>query len=316
MRKSILHLGFHKTGTTYLQLGTQRWLLKRRQRIPTIFYSSQHAPSSGWLQVRTQSFQRLRNTIAKKAQGDVPDTARELESRLAELGVAGDFKMLCEHFSRRGDVLIHSDENSLGDVFGHCGYGPNELWPFYPNGAWLCAVFAAAAGMQGGDVHLILTIRDFSEMAISSFKTAVRSRRPVPAVNPFIHNLSDISTSCRTILEQSAQLKSVHAIHILDYAILQRSPLLYFDVFRRLISDEPYRCANPAERINESLSDSHILDLLVKRGVISTDQRSKLTNISELIPPERLGRLAADYRLLQSWLAAMQQGESRLRYYC
>lgn len=315
MRKAVLHLGFHKTGTTFLQMATRRWVRSISPNGHSVFFSSRHMPDSGWLQVRNNHCLRLRHRIAHAPLETFPSDAGAVRAQLSQLELSREFEVLCAFFNRAETVLIHSDENSIGNTFGHPGYGSGRLWPFYPNGEWLCAIFAAAAFASYTDVHLVLSVRRFDEMLVSSIKDLVRSPRPVPAIQLFSRTLSDLSARCRRLVQRLSTLDFVSTVHLLDYELLRRSPHDYFQTFIALTGMEPAAFRVKPRAINRSRNDEWILDRLVEKGALAVETRPTLDDLKSLLGREFLDRLATDYEALLCEITAAAADGGKIRYY-
>jgi hypothetical protein len=315
MRKAILHLGFHKTGTTFLQMATQRWVKSLSGGERSIFFSSQHVPDSGWSDVRAAHALRLRQRIAHAALGTLPRSYNVVCEKLSGLGLTEELRALREFFARNQSVLIHSDENSIGANFGHAGFGREKAWPFYPNGDWLCAAFSAAAFASYTEIHLVLSLRRFDEMAVSSLKNAVRSPRRLPPLHLFSRAVSDAGIRCRILVERVSKLEFVRNVHLLDYELLKNSPNDYVDTFIKLSGCDCPPVPMAQKKINASPSDRVVLDRLVERGILSKEKRAELKDVATLIGRDVLTALAADYKVFREDMMRATLAGSKVMYY-
>jgi hypothetical protein len=314
MRKAILHLGLHKTGTTFLQLSMRRWLDRGADRHLPVFFSSQHMPSSKWKKFRSEFYVKFRNAIARAPLGPVPANSAAIQERLGNLGLLPEFEMLRDFFDRPETVLVHSDENSLGAMFGHLIGSRREVIPFYPNGDWLSAIFAAAAHANFDDVEVVLTLRRFDELIVSSLKSIIRSERGVPPIDMFLAGLRDMGARCRSIIEATSRLQFVSSLHILEFQTLQTSPQRYFEAFCGLTGADRICTLPNGHKVNPSITDNEALNRLVASGSLNQAERARCGTLSDLIGRDFLHTLAKDYESLQHDLAAAGHSK-RVNYY-
>ena len=258
---------------------------------------------------------RLRNYVARSAMETLPGNYAAICENLSGLGLATEMDALRQFFTRDESILIHSDENSIGDNFGHAGYRRGRPWPFYPNGEWLCAAFSAAALSSYADVHLVFTLRRFDEMVVSSLKNAIRSPRRLPPLRRFSHAVSDLGSRCRILVERVSSLDFVRNVHLLDYELLRSSPRQYFETFVNLSGSDHSLARVPTKRINASAEDADTLDRLVERGVISRQQRLAIKGVGALLGDNVLTALAVDYDAFRQDMLRVALAGGKIKYY-
>jgi hypothetical protein len=180
----------------------------------------------------------------------------------------------------------------------------------------LCAVFAAAALAGYAEIHLVLSLRRFDEMVVSSIKDVVRSPRPIPPLDLFSRALSDMGARCRTLMKRISGIEFVNKVHVLDYELLRRSPQAYFAAFSDLAGKEFVASQRQIRMVNASPSDKITLDRLVERGVLAGTTRAGFDDIPALIGRDFLRALAGDYAALRDDLLAVTSAGGKVRYYC
>ena len=292
MRKAILHLGLHKTGTTFLQLTMRRWFAENPGACEDIFYSSQHAKSSQWLGFRSKTYLHMRDRIAFRHNSRRQIDEASLTEMLDKLSLLDKFRDFQGHFAKPQNIFLHSDENTLGATFGHLAAGGRLKWPFYPNGDWLAATVALAASTYYESVEIILSVRTFDEMILSSLKDAVLQEHRIDSLQEFRDLLSNIGAQFEHIVDSLRQFGAIEKIHILDFDILKRSQNEYFAAFLSLLGE--FKVGAGASRaINASPDEDRIVALLIDKKLVGPDRGT--SSLRDIVGCDFLSRAKLEY---------------------
>ncbi|HEY1614236.1 MAG TPA: hypothetical protein VGF97_11140 [Rhizomicrobium sp.] len=311
MSKAVLHLGFHKTGTTFLQTATRDWLGQNRNG-RRLFYSSQRARDSGWAEFRERSYLTLRDRIARAERRSMPNSVAGVLRLVDELGIRREFGELCDYLVRPGHDLIHSDENSLGRVIGQFARDGSTVAPFYPNGDCISAVFACAAAFAYDEIDIVLSLRRFDEMLTSSLKSILKLGRKLPSLKLIPEALSDIGERVLAIVLGIAGLDFVSNVHVFDYELLRRDPPQYASRFFSIIGEEIGTPDCARDRVNSSMNDEEALKRLAGKAGVDLRRLASATTIGDLLAEGVLGNFSKQYQSVVGAISAV--GDPKIRY--
>jgi hypothetical protein len=317
---AILHVGLHKTGTTFLQMCTKRSLAGNDRLRRRVFFSSQHSVCEDWKSIRKGAFARIRRAISTSMsnQKDHEDLMAEL-SRSRLLG--RELLELEAHLGRGTKIFFHSDENTIGPPFGHSFQSPVLDYPFYPGAEMIIGLLADTAARLYDKVTVVITFRDFGDYVESSLKDAVVNNRyatggrnaiPLPRLDILKSSVGVIGPRMCQIVGYVGNIPCLDHLRLVDYDILRRNPAEYLLQVSGNVFDQIDRPHVVAEKVNPSISNAEAIEAYLQDQPELRESLSGPNSGAGLLSSAERLSLTRDYIRFAEWAANEQKSNPRL----
>ena len=238
IRESVLHVGLHKTGTTSLQLAMRK--LEDNGFFSDIRFSSQHAADAEWLDIRTNHWLHIRDSLIQ-------------ERSMQQQHLDDHRAAIIDYFRRDPRHLLHSDENTMGfPLLRRVKRNPSFPVGFYPNGEVVIGEIGRLATHSGYRPHLIITLRSFPSLVRSSLSMAAREGRDLSNPDDLFESIEGIDKRLRKMIIYWLEGNRFSTIKLID-SNLGKSK---FGNYLKEVINIPVPCFDHVTFENESKANS------------------------------------------------------------
>jgi hypothetical protein len=231
MRTLILHLGAHKTATTFLQ----RNFAANADKITSCKFFSVHSPDAAFNEFR-RSYSHDRNTLLLRTGAtERSAVAESLTEKLSKLFES------CSH-----STIILSDENLFGPTPGH-----TRIPTLYPGSRGMAKAFAALKGFDKIKVRLYIRRQD--SLLLSSYKDYIAKLIGGLSLVDFIAKQDLSGYAWNEVIAPWTKQIDAFEVSVVPYELIYQGADHYFHEFIQFCGIEGTVTVSPS-RVNEGLS--------------------------------------------------------------